>query len=106
VTGAVSFESRWWLVSLVLAGQSPRAAATGCGASRATGYRLWRRYQAGGGAVELEQRILAVCAYAQRGRWSSPRKTSSAHVGIGAARLGGGVLGLFVFGRRRSSTRS
>ncbi len=40
-----SFESRCRLVSLVLAGQSPQAAAAACGASRATGYRLWRRYQ-------------------------------------------------------------
>ncbi|TML69946.1 MAG: hypothetical protein E6G14_06500 [Actinobacteria bacterium] len=55
---------------------SPQAAAVACGASRATGYRLWRRYQEGGWAAladrrstprrqprrcsrELEQRILA-----------------------------------------------
>src|SRR4051794_11271917 len=79
-----SFESRCRLVSLVLAGQSPQAAAAGCGASRATGYRLWRRYQDGGWAaladrppvprrqprrlpLELEQRILAARAYAQAG---------------------------------------
>ncbi len=43
-----SFESRCRLVSLVLAGHSPPAAAAACGASRATGYRLWRRYQEGG----------------------------------------------------------
>jgi transposase InsO family protein len=71
-----SFESRCRLVSLVCAGQSPQAAAAACGASRATGYRLWRRYQEGGWAAladrppvpkhqprrlsrELEQRILA-----------------------------------------------
>jgi transposase len=29
-------------------GMSPRVAAAACGASRATGYRLWRRFQAGG----------------------------------------------------------
>ena len=43
-----SLESRARIVSLVLAGKSPQAAAAACGASRATGYRLWRRYQEGG----------------------------------------------------------
>ncbi|HAL29083.1 MAG TPA: IS481 family transposase [Chloroflexi bacterium] len=43
-----SFESRCRLVALVLGGASPQAAAAACGASRATGYRLWRRYQEGG----------------------------------------------------------
>jgi transposase len=79
-----SFESRSRLVSLVLAGASPQAAAAACGASRATGYRLWRRFQEGGWsaladpspvprrqprrlAPELEQRILAARAYAMAG---------------------------------------
>jgi transposase InsO family protein len=79
-----SFESRCRLVSLVLAGQSPRAAAAACGASRATGYRLWRRYQEGGWSAlvdhppvpkrqprrlprELEQRILAAREVAKAG---------------------------------------
>lgn len=43
-----SFESRCRLVSLIVEGMSPQAAARACGASRATGYRLWRRYQSGG----------------------------------------------------------
>ena len=43
-----SFESRCRIVQLVLAGESPQAAAAACGASRATGYRLWRRFQDGG----------------------------------------------------------
>jgi transposase InsO family protein len=43
-----SFESRCRIVQLVLAGESPQAAAAACGASRATGYRLWRRYREGG----------------------------------------------------------
>lgn len=54
-----SFESRCRLVSLVLAGQSPQAAAVACGASRATGYRLWRRYQEGGFAALADRRSLA-----------------------------------------------
>jgi transposase InsO family protein len=43
-----SFESRCRIVQLILAGKSPQQAAACCGASRATGYRLWRRYRAGG----------------------------------------------------------
>jgi transposase InsO family protein len=79
-----SLESRARVVQLILAGESPQAAAAACGASRATGYRLWRRYREGGwGALadrspvpkrqprrlpaELEQRILAARAYAQAG---------------------------------------
>ena len=37
--------------ALILAGLSPQAAAAACGASRATGYRLWRRYREGGWAA-------------------------------------------------------
>jgi transposase InsO family protein len=43
-----SFESRCRIVQLILLGQSPQAAAAACGASRATGYRLWARYREGG----------------------------------------------------------
>jgi len=43
-----SFESRCRIVSLIVAGQSPQSAAVDCGASRATGYRLWCRFQQGG----------------------------------------------------------
>lgn len=46
-----SFESRCRLVSLIVEGMSPHAAAAACGASRATGYRLWRRYREGGWAA-------------------------------------------------------
>src|SRR5206468_686512 len=71
----LSWESRCEIVALIEAGVSPPLAAASGGASRATGYRLWRRYQEGGWAalrdrpstphrqprrlsVELEQRIL------------------------------------------------
>ncbi len=71
-----SFESRCRLVLLIVGGMSPQAAAAACGASRATGYRLWRRYREGGWAAladrpstpirqprrlpaEVEQEILA-----------------------------------------------
>ena len=55
-----SFESRCRIVQLILAGESPQAAAAACGASRATGYRLWRRYLAGGwaGLVDRSSRPL------------------------------------------------
>lgn len=43
-----SLSSRARIVSLILEGMSPQAAAAACGASRATGYRLWRRYREGG----------------------------------------------------------
>lgn len=43
-----SFESRCRIVALIVAGESPSQAAVRCGASRATGYRLWRRFQQGG----------------------------------------------------------
>ena len=46
-----SFESRCRLVSLIVEGMSPQAAAAACGASRATGYRLWRRFREGSWAA-------------------------------------------------------
>jgi transposase InsO family protein len=79
-----SFESRCRIVSLILAGESPQAAAVACGASRATGYRLWRRFQDGGWAAladrsstpirqprrllpEVEAEIVAARAHTQAG---------------------------------------
>ena len=50
-----SFESRCRIVQSVLEGVSPEMAAAACGASRATGYRLWRRYQEGGWAGLLDR---------------------------------------------------
>jgi len=46
-----SFESRCRIVALIADGESPQAAAAACGASRATGYRLWRRFREGGYAA-------------------------------------------------------
>ena len=51
-----SFESRCRLVLLILEGASPPAAAAACGASRATGYRLWRRYREGGWGALADRR--------------------------------------------------
>lgn len=72
----LSWESRCEIVARIEAGMSPPLAALTGGASRATAYRLWRRYQAGGWlalrdrpstprrqprrlSVEAEQRIIA-----------------------------------------------
>jgi transposase InsO family protein len=43
-----SFESRCRIVQLILSGEGVQAAAVACGASRATGYRLWARFKQGG----------------------------------------------------------
>jgi transposase InsO family protein len=43
-----SVESRCRMVLLIESGMRPAQAAAACGASRATGYRLWARYQQGG----------------------------------------------------------
>lgn len=50
-----SLESRCRIVQLIVAGESPQAAAAACGASRATGYRLWCRYQDGGWAALVDR---------------------------------------------------
>jgi transposase InsO family protein len=72
----LSWESRCEIVARIEAGMSPPLAAASGGASRATGYRLWRRYQEGGWSalrdrpstprrqprrlcLQAEQRILA-----------------------------------------------
>jgi transposase InsO family protein len=47
----LSWESRCEIVARIESGVSPSMAAAGGGASRATGYRLWRRYQQGGWAA-------------------------------------------------------
>jgi transposase InsO family protein len=56
-----SFESRCRLVSLIVEGMSPQAAAAACGASRATGYRLWRRYREGGFVALRDRPCTPVC---------------------------------------------
>jgi transposase InsO family protein len=47
----LSWESRCEIVALIEQGVSPSLAAVRGGASRATGYRLWRRYREGGWAA-------------------------------------------------------
>src|SRR2546430_15346885 len=77
-------ESRCRVAQLVPGGGSAEAAAAACGASRATGYRLWRRYKEAGWAglldrppvpkrqprrlcARAEAEILEARAYAQAG---------------------------------------
>ncbi len=50
-----SIESRCRIVGLILEGMSPPQAASVCGASRATGYRLWVRYREGGWAALVDR---------------------------------------------------
>jgi len=56
-----SFESRCRIVAMIEAGSSPAAAAAACGASRATGYRLWRRYRDGGWAALADRSSTPRC---------------------------------------------
>ena len=46
---------------MIEAGSSPAAAAAACGASRATGYRLWRRYRDGGWAALADRSSTPRC---------------------------------------------
>lgn len=72
-----SFESRCRIVGLILEGVSPPQAAACCGASRATGYRLWVRYREGGWAALVDRactprrqpRRLSVAAEEEILRW-------------------------------------
>jgi Integrase core domain/Winged helix-turn helix len=52
----LSWESRCEIVARIEAGMSPPLAAASGGASRATGYRLWRRYEDGGWAALRDRR--------------------------------------------------
>jgi transposase InsO family protein len=56
-----SFESRCRIVALIVEGMSPQAAAAACGASRATGYRLWRRFREGGYAALVDRPSIPRC---------------------------------------------
>jgi transposase len=89
-----SFESRCRAVAAMREGQSPSAAAHAVGASRATGYRWWARYQAGGWAglqerpstPQRQPRRLSPAAEAEIG-------AAREHSGAGSLTLGA-LLGL------------
>jgi transposase InsO family protein len=93
-----SFESRCRIVELILAGASPQAAAAACGASRASGYRLWRRYGEGGWAALVD-------------RPSTPKRQprrlppeAEAEIVVWRERLGAGPLVLSAVLERPAST--
>ena len=73
-----SFESRCRIVSLIVEGVSPQAAAAACGASRATGYRLWRRYREGGWAALADRPSDAQAPAAAAARARPSRRSSLA----------------------------
>src|SRR5215210_5982923 len=52
----LSWESRCEVVATIEAGVSPPLAAASGGCSRATAYRLWRRYREGGWAALQDRR--------------------------------------------------
>ena len=74
----LSWESRCEVVAAIEAGISPAVAAAGGGCSRATAYRLWRRYQAGG--------WLALRDRSSRPRRQPRRLAAEAEAAIVAAR--------------------
>jgi transposase InsO family protein len=93
-----SWESRCRMMAAVLDGASPAAAAAAHGASRATGYRLWRRFQQDGWAALRDRPPIAhhcphrLSAEAEEQILELRRRT-----GWGPARLGA------VLGRRPST---
>src|SRR5215210_7928495 len=93
-----SFESRCRLVLLILEGASPPAAAAACGASRATGYRLWRRYREGGWGALADRRSTPI--------WQPRRLPLEAEQEIlgWRAQLGAGPAVIAVIVERPAST--
>lgn len=67
------WESRCKIVGLIEAGMRPGEAAAVCGASRATGYRLWARYQRGGWRLG----IVRLCRGVSRAGWRFGRSGRS-----------------------------
>lgn len=93
-----SFESRCRIVRLILAGESPQAAAAACGASRATGYRLWARYLEVGWAGLVDRRSTPI---------RQPRRLSAdaeAEIAAARARVQAGPLVLAAVLERPPST--
>ena len=81
-----SFESRCRAVATMVGGMSPGAAAQAVGASRATGYRWWRRYVTAG--------------------WAGLQERPHAHAPAPAPRRGGGGEILAAIAVARDPSRS
>jgi hypothetical protein len=86
----LSWESRCEIVSRIEQGVSPPLAAAGGGASRASGYRLWRRYRQGGWVALRDRRSTAhrqprrLCAEAEQAILAARRRSA-----FGPVRLAG-----------------
>ena len=86
----LSWESRCDIVWKIEQGMSPPLAAASGGASRATGYRLWRRYRQGGWAALHDRRSTPhrqprrLCAEAERAILAARRRSA-----YGPVRLAG-----------------
>jgi len=93
-----SVESRCRIVALIEAGMAPAQAARACGASRATGYRLWARYRQGGWAALWDRPSTPRC---------QPRRLSAAAeaeiVAIRQRTLAGPVVIAAITGRPAST---
>jgi transposase InsO family protein len=88
-----SWESRCRLVGLMLDGMAPVAAAGVCGASRATAYRLLRRFQVGGwDALRDRPPVAKHCPWRLSGEAERQILELRARTGWGPARLAA-VLG-------------
>jgi transposase InsO family protein len=93
-----SFEARCRAVGEMVAGASVHAAAASVGASRATGYRWWRRFRDGGWGSLQERRPIP--------RWQPRRLSADAEAEIVAARerSGAGPLTIGALIDRPAST--
>ena len=78
----LSWESRCEIVWRIEQGMSPPLAAASGGASRATGYRLWRRYRQGGWAALRDRRSTPhrqprrLCAEAEQAILAARRRSA------------------------------
>jgi transposase InsO family protein len=84
-----SWESRCRIVQAIAAGVSPGEAAASFGAHRATGYRLWRRYLAGGFEALRERPPIATrCPHKLDAEAEAQILTLRRQTGWGPAALG------------------
>ena len=93
-----SWESRCRIVQAIVDGASPAAAAAAHGASRATGYRLWRRFREGGWeALRERPPISRHCPHRLDAEAEAQIVEARRQTGWGPAALGAAL------GRRRST---
>ena len=95
-----SFESRCRAVAAMVAGLSPGVAAQAIGASRATGYRWWRRYVTAGW-VGLQERP-STPQHQPRGGGGDPRRAPAQRRAASHARGAAGPRPALRLGARRA----